>query len=521
MKKIVIIAGLLGLCTTFASCELDKFPETGYNEHNVVDNGDNTDSAIKTREDLSGQLTAMYNFMRNDCQTLFYQHFTAADCRADNAYGGGDSGKPTEVEANTFNSDNEIPTNLWDGLMKGVNAANQVICNMDVVKANDPSLTESEYQSWRSQALCWRAYCWLMMTQYFGEIPMLTEIPPAITSDNIEEVYALYFPKRVDAETLKAQLDSDLEYACQYAPDYNAADKSIITKGFAYGLVARMYAQKQFRDWGKVKSACEAVEGMGYSLCDKYGDMWGYVNTGSVETKDLVQTAVKNTRESIFELQWEDPASGHWMWMMFYRNAFNPNESFSWIKWCTPSRNLAAAYDAEGDTERKNVSIRYDACTWEALYPKDNYAFMGKFPTNISTLYVMRYADIRLLHAEALANTNDASGAADIVDVIRGRAKIAKLTAAQRGSVEAMKEAVLHERRLELAFEGHRWFDLMRFGDNYSKIKTIHDNANVKGSSSYDAYTAVRTPLTDSHLLMPIPTGVLENNPNLEQNLGW
>ena len=216
MKKIVIIAGLFGLCTTFSSCELDKFPETGYNENNVVDNGSDNDSAIKTREDLSGQLTAMYNFMRGDFQTAWYQHFTAADCRDDNAYGGGDSGKPTEVEANTFNSDNEIPTNLWNGLMNGVNAANQVICNMDAVKANDPSLTESEYQSWRSQALCWRAYCWLMMTQYFGEIPMLTEIPPAINADNIEEVYPLYFPSRVSKETVGEQIVKDIEeYACK------------------------------------------------------------------------------------------------------------------------------------------------------------------------------------------------------------------------------------------------------------------------------------------------------------------
>lgn len=512
MKKILLFAGLFVFGLTTTSCELDKFPETGYNEGNVTENSGTTESAIKTRNDLEGQLEALYNYLRGDYQTPYYQHVVAADCRADNAYGGGDSGKPTEVEANTYNSDNELPTNIWNGLMTGVDKANQVICNIDVVRDNDPSLTESEYKSWKAQALAMRAYFWLQMTQYFGEIPMLTAIPPAIDADNVDEVYPLYFPSRVDAQTLKTQLDEDLAYACENAPD-RSEDRSIASKGFAQGLVAQMYALKQYRDWSKVITACEAVEGMGYDLCDSYADMWAY----DVDA----QTAARNTKESILEIHWENAASGHWVWMMFYRNAFKPDDSWSWIKWCTPTRNLAAAYDAEGDTERKNIAIRYDACTWEALYPKDNYAFMGKIPTNISSLYLMRYADILLLHAEALANTGNPGGAADIVDRIRDRAKIAKLTDEQRASAEAMKEAVLHERRLELAYEGHRFFDLVRFGEDYTKVMTVHDGGNVKGSPSYDAYFAERVPLTVDHLVMPIPTGVLDNNPNILQNPGW
>ena len=65
--------------------------------------------------------------------------------------------------------------------------------------------------------------------------------------------------------------------------------------------------------------------------------------------------AAMNTRESIFEVQWTSQTSGSWMWMMFHRNAYVPGDSFSWAKWCTPSRNLTKAYDAEGDTERKNA----------------------------------------------------------------------------------------------------------------------------------------------------------------------
>lgn len=514
MKKILIVISLLGLGVMLSSCNLEKFPETGYNEGNVdvpEDSSDN-DSAIVTKEAIKGQRTAMYNWLRGDFQDANYKHLTANACRADDAYGGGDSGKPTEVEGNTFTSDNEFPSTFWSGFMSGVSKANAVICNLDAVKENDSSLSDTEYNQWMAEALCVRAYMWLLMTQYFGDIPMLTSIPPAINADNVEEVYPLYFPKRVDAETLKAQLEKDLAFACQHAPDAQSVEKDFASKGFAQYLVAKMYSLKQYRDWGKVKAACEAIEKMGYSLEPVYGDLWAYDLTA--------ETSMHNSVESIFEAGYDKPASGNWFFMMFWRNHFKPNDSFSWIKWCTPTRNLANAYDAEGDTERKNISIRWDKCDWEQYYSKDNYAFMGKIPTNITVIYHARLADVLLLHAEALANSNDAKGAMKLVNQVRKRAKIDALPE-ENVSTEQAKLYVLNERRLELAYEGHRYFDLMRFGDDYSKLKEVHDGGNIKGSASYDPYFVTRTPLTDERVLMPIPTSVLDENSNITQNKGY
>ncbi len=90
--------------------------------------------------------------------------------------------------------------------------------------------------------------------------------------------------------------------------------------------------------------------------------------------------------------------------MMYHRNAYNPSDSYSWAKWTTPSRSLAAAYDAAGDTERKNASIVYDECGWSLYYPAAKYAFMHKVPTNASSVILMRLGEIYLLHAEALVN---------------------------------------------------------------------------------------------------------------------
>ena len=246
MKKILLIAAGLSLGVATTSCSLEKFPETMYAENNTSGTGD-SETAINTRELLEGQLTAMYNYMKGDLQTYWYQLTTLAEARADNAYGGNMAEtKVVSVESNHIDSDNEFASNLWNYSMNAVDYANQVICNIDLVKENDPSLTDKEYQEWLSEALCWRAYIWMNMMQLFGEIPMLTEIPPAINAGNVEEVYPLYFPARVSKQTVGEQIVKDIEeYACKYAPDMDASNKFRITKGFAYGLMARFYTDEK------------------------------------------------------------------------------------------------------------------------------------------------------------------------------------------------------------------------------------------------------------------------------------
>lgn len=141
-----------------------------YAENNTSGTGD-SETAINTRELLEGQLTAMYNYMKGDLQTYWYQLITLAEARADNAYGGNMAEtKVVSVESNHIDSDNEFASNLWNYSMNAVDYANQVICNIDLVKENDPSLTDKEYQEWLSEALCWRAYIWMNMMQLFGEI---------------------------------------------------------------------------------------------------------------------------------------------------------------------------------------------------------------------------------------------------------------------------------------------------------------------------------------------------------------
>ena len=502
MKKIYTILALASLIV-LSSCELNLYPETGYSEGNVKVDDEAGESQYSTREDMKGLRDAMYSSWTKDIQEKGYLDWLVyAECRADNAYGGNPgTGELMAIEANKQDGENKNVVRDWDWYQGQVSNCNNIICNIDRIKEADPTMTDKEYREWKSEAYCWRAWNLFQMSYLWGDIPLVNTIPPAITAENIEEVYDEYFPGRTAIADIYAQIISELEYACENAPDTDPANKHLFTKAFAHGMLARIYAEATARDWSKVAQHCAAVEGMGYKLVDDYAQMWAYDEAD----------AVRNTSESIFEITWSK-SNGNWVWMMFHRNAYNPDDSYSWIKWITPSRDLIAAYDAEGDTERKNACIVYDEAIWSNYYPGDAYAFMHKVPTNASSIILMRLGEIYLLHAEALAMTGDLAGATEYVNKVRTRAGIK--TIAVPSSQEAMIDAILKERRLELAFEGFRFFDLLRHG--FERTKAIHD-----AMPQQDSYWQPRFPLTEETVFMPIPQTALDNNPSLVQNPGY
>ena len=502
MKKIYTILALASLIV-LSSCELNLYPETGYSEGNVKVDDEAGESQYSTREDMKGLRDAMYSSWTKDIQEKGYLDWLVyAECRADNAYGGNPgTGELMAIEANKQDGENKNVVRDWDWYQGQVSNCNNIICNIDRIKEADPTMTDKEYREWKSEAYCWRAWNLFQMSYIWGDIPLVNTIPPAITAENIEEVYDEYFPGRTPIADIYAQIISELEYACENAPDTDPANKHLFTKAFAHGMLARIYAEATAQDWSKVAQHCAAVEGMGYKLVDDYAQMWAYDEAD----------AVRNTSESIFEITWSK-SNGNWVWMMFHRNAYNPNDSYSWIKWITPSRDLIAAYDAEGDTERKNACIVYDEAIWSNYYPGDAYAFMHKVPTNASSIILMRLGEIYLLHAEALAMTGDLAGATEYVNKVRTRAGIK--TIAVPSSQEAMIDAILKERRLELAFEGFRFFDLLRHG--FERTKAIHD-----AMPQQDSYWQPRFPLTEETVFMPIPQTALDNNPSLVQNPGY
>jgi len=193
----------------------------------------------------------------------------------------------------------------------------------------------------------------------------------------------------------------------------------------------------------------------------------------------------------------------------------NYDTQFSWAKWVTPSRDLIAAFDAENDQIRKNETIVYYETEWSNYYPSTSYPFMYKLRSANSSIIRLRLADILLLKAEALAmkGSTHLDQAATIVNQIRNRAGLDELSSSVKGSQSEMINAVLKERRLELAFEGQRWFDLVRFG----KLQEVMNDLNQRDSGRLP----LLKPFDENSELLPIPQTVLDNNSNLIQNPGY
>ena len=500
MKKILSFISIAAAAFALNSCDLDLYSPTSFNKGNIEEHGE-SEVQYSTRSDMEGLRNAMYDSWLKGIQEMGLEDWLVySETRADNAYCGTNTAEIMALEANTQDGSNKNVGRDWDWYQTQVSNANNIICNIDEIHNLDPTLTQDECDQWKAEALIWRAFSFFRLTQLWGDAPMVLEIPPAITVENVEEYYHLYYPDRIPRDQVYARLVEDLTWAAQYAPDVDKGNKMLLSKAFAKGLLARVYAEKPIRDWGKVIQYCNELEGMGFELEKNYDDLWGYDDTD----------AYRNSKESIFEVQWTR-SQGNWVYMMYHRNAYNPDDSYSWAKWTTPSRDLIAAYDAEGDEVRKNTSIVWDSCGWSNYYPSDNYAFMHKVRTNASSIIIMRLGEIYLLHAEALACTGKIADAMQYVNRIRSRVGLSNVSTPSSES-EAI-DIILKERRLELAFEGFRFFDLAR----HDRIIDVHNSAEL----AKDSYWQRRTPLDENTILLPIPTTALENNSSLEQNLGY
>ncbi|MDG5800246.1 RagB/SusD family nutrient uptake outer membrane protein [Marinilabiliaceae bacterium ANBcel2] len=504
MKLNILNRGLWCLTAVlFFSCSLDRDPISEYSEV-ILGSSDEEGERIRfeDRSDVLAQYESMYNLFRDRQEHWYVDYLLINEARADNAYAGTTGAEVEPFETNALNAGNSVVTRDWNRYMEDIARATLIIENIDDVP--DPSFAESERQEWKAEAKIFRAMIMLDMARLWGNFPIITEVPEDITSDNILEVWPAYFPSQNSQIEAYERIVEDLLAALPYAPD-TGSDKTVLTKAVANSLLAKAYAEKPIQDYSKVIEYCNAVINDGFELVDDYSLLFGMNSEGT-------DIAMRNSSESIFETHFYT-GSGNWASWMFGRDVLNWDSMFDWAKWVTPSRDLISEFLNEGDDIRYNESIVYYEAGWSIYYPSDNYPFMYKLRSANSSIIRLRLADILLLKAEALAWTGDLDGAADIVDKIRARVNLDPLSSSQRNSQNEMVDAVLHERRLELAFEGHRLFDLIRNNRLQEVMNTINhrDEGRLPQARTFD----------ENSELLPIPQTVLDENSNLEQNPGY
>jgi hypothetical protein len=503
MKKIIKLSiGLFILL--FTACDLDYEPVSQLSE-NTLGTKDTTGVEIKykDREAMLAVYRNIYQRMTGNQEHWYLDYLLFSECRSDNAYAGTTGAEVVPVETNSLDASNSVIARDWDRYMGDIAAANSIISNIDLVP--DESLTKPERNQWKAEAKIYRAMIMFDMVRWFGNFPVITQEAGKITAENIEEVYPLYFPKSNTPAEAYAQIVSDLRSALEHAPAINNADKTILSKTVAKALLAKVYAERQVQNPDSVIYFADQVLADGISLVANYSDLFGLNDSGT-------DAKVRNTSESILELQYFT-GSGNWVTWMFGRDLLDYDFYFTWAKWVTPSRDLIKAFDDAGDMKRKNESIVYYETTWSNYYDSKNYPFVYKCRSNVNSIIKLRGADIMLLKAEALARKDQLSQAAQVVNTVRQRVNLPVLSAAAVSSKESLLDAILLERRLELAFEGHRLFDLIR----HEKLQSV---MNILNQRDPGRLKQAREFSVESELL-PIPQPVLDENTNLVQNPGY
>jgi hypothetical protein len=476
----LVMAGLIISCSDF----LDQKPVSN---GIAVSNTDSDSLVYKTAGDLETGLSGVYADFKNEYFMLDY--YVNGDAQGDDAYAGADNPANFQIDKYTIDATNTNVSRDWADLYATIGKANLVIDN--ATRSTDASLTVDERKRIIGESSFIRAFMYFQLVQLFDGVPLQLEAVTSFDPTKAAELFPVVFPPRATEAEVYAQIIADLENALASVAA-TGPDKGYATTGAVNAILARVYATREPHDWAKVKSYTDAVIAGGYTLLPQYDNLW--------------DNTIENSSESIFEINcygWD--TGGNWGASMF--------AGTDWKKFDIPSNDLVNAFDAEGDDIRKNSSIAFMDVTgsWtDPQWPSNQYPFINKWRdfSGAQNFILIRLADVLLLKAEAENELGNTAAAADLVNQIRTRVSLANTTANDQGS---MRTAIAKERRLELAFEGVRWYDLKRTGQAIDVINA------VKGENGSDLGYA----LTSQRLLWPIPQTERDKNKQLTQNDGY
>lgn len=421
-----------------------------------------------------------------------------------------DRGNAPRYEAFEYWQYNVSTDNLYGLYRDTYNALGNI--NLTLSKLEGAEIDANAKSRFEGELRFFRAYYYFLLTQYFGDVILVTEpfSDPStafeLTRSPITEVYT--------------QIENDLDIATSSLPNsVDASEAGRLTKGAALTLSAKFWLTR--KDYGKAKTTLEQVTTMGYRLLDNYADVFDPNN--------------KNHDESIFEVQFQggnDLGEHSGFIYQFYPKFTNGEVTgFSGISgggWNIPTLDIIGDYE-DGDL-RKDISLSEgytDINTGEFVSVpfiekfRHEHAIQGR-PNDNWPIY--RYADVLLMLAEAI---NEQSGpnaeAYGYLNQVRERAGLLPVSGL---SQDEFRTVLLHERRIELAFENHRWFDLRRTFSTAELVSFLNAHGAVERANPTTPRGSIEFSADDYvfeafEVLFPIPERELLVNPKLEQNQGY
>ena len=527
MKKTPFILSLL-LGMVFTSCQkdfLDRAPKDGYSNS----------SLWSSENDALAALNGCYSSWSDGYHVLYM------DALSDNAYSqyywegytslGNGSGSPSDTWI----------TDRWSPSYSTIQKSNWFLENVDKT-----SMDEALKTRMKAEARFLRAYQYFTLTQLYGDVPLVTK---TLSPDEANAV-----SRTAISEVQKFVLDELKAIAAELPVKYSGNDIGRITRGAALSLKARLelYSGK----YADCISTSQQVMELGYTLFPSYQDLFRIKN--------------ENNNEVILDIQYKenDYSNGNIGVM--------PSSTFGGWGSLGPTQSLVDAYEAiNGKTiddpsanynkndpynhrdPRLTASIVFPGQLYEGKYynpiekssgdyyngnnnSKTGYLYK-KFTSDLSdytdmwntglNMILIRYAEILLTYAEAKIETGAVDNSVyEALDAVRQRAGMPKVDRATYASQSALRTLVRRERRVELAMEGLRWFDIKRWeigpqvrqGKVYgTRLGTVDQKNGSITLTGDHIEVESRTFSSERDYLWPIPRKETDVNHNLTQNPGY
>lgn len=380
-----------------------------------------------------------------------------------------DGGVYGEIDQYNVISQNSLIGNIWKDSYKGIQRANIVINRIDDISYADEAIQKSRL----GEMLFIRALYYFNLVRIYGDVPLIIE-----EVINPQEYFG---QERTPKDQVYAQIISDLDLAIDLLLPRSESNKMRVVKTAAQSLLGKVYLT--LRDYQHAKTQLEAV-----------------VNAQThaiVPVKEVFSIENELNREIIFAVQFTSGVNGNSEGTDAYR-MFNPTGRIEGNMTGTKGHGVLKPDFYElyhADDLRKGVYV-------DVLESGIAYNNKIAIPSTVvgdseSDWVVLRYADVILMLAEIENELGNSMGAISYLNQIRQRAGLDAFQG--NTTADAVFEQIDLQRRLELVWEGHRWFDLKRQG-RASVVLGIKDS---------------------NRLLMPIPASQIATDDALKQNPGY
>lgn len=491
--KTIHIYLLFFISTCFSACSLLELePTTSWTAENTP----------KEESHLYGILYGGYNTLQADLNINFLAY---GEMRGDAFYNNAFNVNADKVVNNSL--DNNIFWASWYNYYRVIKQANVVIKFTPQVLESGGISTEKANDV-MGQAYCMRAFTYFWIIRIWGDAPLVTE--PYLDSNDSFDI-----TKSTVAEIMK-QIHTDLENAAKMI-DKNSTSRTTFTQAAAYAINAHAYAwEHKYEE--TINMANKVLADTDYVLANLYDEKYTGI-TSDVKNKDfkaLVQSSeyaqIFNTgrsKESIFELA-SNVADGD------DQKNLTTYLAGSWPI-LRPRPRFGKMIDAEGSNWRAALIQEVAG----EKYKVTKFTIGFDYTADSRNIVLIRLADIILLKAEAIANQEDTDenrkAAMELVNQIRKRAGGSSYEIPEESFLnreeytqEDIQETVLNERKYELAYEGHRWFDLIRTGKVFEAVKNRGNDIGEDESPVIE--------LNPKALVWPIHLEELRRSKLIEQN---